>query len=221
VLNPGIVSAPARLQGKGLQMDSRMNYGNVGGPLVDLEGRFVGVTCKVDVKFAASFGQNSGVSFAVTWDKLNELLPDLKNGAKVRGTGAPFLGVQWNQNVDEPDGVPIESVVPGGSAEAGGLKPGDVILEFGGTRVKSFDDLREIINKKSVGDKVKIRFRRGEDELGRSREADRRDVPRRVQRPRRDAGQLRQPGGPARPWRRAAGIARRAVAGRGEPDGVP
>ncbi len=164
-INPGIVSAPARINGRGVQTDARMNYGNVGGPLVDAQGRLVGVTCKVDVKWAASFGQNSGVSFAVTWDQLERLLPDLKKGLKRQGTGQPFLGVVWNQNTDEKEGVPIESVVAGGSAEAGGIKPGDVILEFGGEKTQSFDDLRAGINRRAIGDKVKVKLRRGEEIL--------------------------------------------------------
>jgi S1-C subfamily serine protease len=164
-VNPGIVSAPARLLGRGVQMDSKMNYGNVGGPLVDGEGRLIGVTCKVDVKTAGSFGQNSGVSFAITWDQLDRILPDLRKGAKVTGTGMPFMGIQWDQEAQVDDGVPIGEVIVGGSAEAGGIKRGDVILEFDGQKTKTFDDLRGAINRKAVGDKVKVRLRRGPEEM--------------------------------------------------------
>jgi len=164
-VNPGIVSAPARLLGRGVQMDSKMNYGNVGGPLVDGEGRLIGVTCKVDVKTAGSFGQNSGVSFAITWDQLDRILPDLRKGAKVTGTGMPFMGIQWDQEAQVDDGVPIGEVIVGGSAEAGGIKRGDVILEFDGQKTKTFDDLRGAINRKAIGDKVKVRLRRGQEEM--------------------------------------------------------
>src|SRR4030095_6456317 len=49
-VNPGLVRAASRTSGRALQLDSKLNYGNVGGPVVDLEGRLVAVSCKVDVK---------------------------------------------------------------------------------------------------------------------------------------------------------------------------
>lgn len=164
-MNPGMVSAPARLQGRGVQCDTKMNYGNVGGPLVDAEGRLVGVTCKVDVKTAANFGQNSGVSFAITWDHLQQILPELKKGAKTKGTGQPFMGIQWDSEAQVEDGVPILEAITGGSAEAGGIKRGDVILEFDGVTTKNFDELRAQILRKAVGDKIKVRLRRGQEEI--------------------------------------------------------
>lgn len=164
-LNPGILSAPARLYGRGVQTDVKLNYGNVGGPLVDASGRLIGVTCKVDVKTAATFGQNSGVSFAITWNKINEFLPDLKKGARILGTGQPFLGVIWDQDAEEGEGVPIQNIIPGGSADQGGIRAGDIILEFDGVAMDTFDDLRQQISKKAVGDEVMVRIRRGEKEL--------------------------------------------------------
>ena len=68
--NPGIVSAASRLGGRGIQVDAKLNYGNVGGPVVDLEGRLVAVSCKVDTKFSSTRGQNSGVGYAITHDRL-------------------------------------------------------------------------------------------------------------------------------------------------------
>lgn len=164
-LNPGILSAPARHGGKTVQMDARLNYGNVGGPLVDLEGRAIGITCKVDVKSAGSIGQNSGVSFAVTWDQVEKVLGRLKKGERLVGSGQPFLGVQGSLEEDEDaDGVVIQNVLPGGSAEAAGIQQGDVILEFDGARVKTFGELRVVIGRKAIGDEVKVRLRRGDKE---------------------------------------------------------
>ncbi|MBI2930730.1 MAG: trypsin-like peptidase domain-containing protein [Planctomycetes bacterium] len=164
-LSSGIISAPARLAGRAVQTDARLNYGNVGGPLVDLQGRLIGVTCKVDTKTAASFGQNSGVSFAVTWDQLDALLPDLRKGVKTERTGQPFLGVQADPTAEGVEGVVIESVVPGSAAEEAGIKPGDVLVEFDGAELKTFDDLRAVISKKAVGDEVQVKLRRGEEDL--------------------------------------------------------
>lgn len=161
-MNPGILSAPGRLDNRAVQIDSKLNYGNVGGPLVDLEGRLVGVTCKVDTRSAPTFGQNSGVSFAIVLDKLNELLPELKKGLKkISGTGRPFLGITpvLDPPADSP-GVPLETIQPGSAAELGGLRPGDVVLEFDGVKTPNFNDLRNVILKKAIGDRCTVKFLR-------------------------------------------------------------
>lgn len=163
-VNPGIISAASRMSGRGIQIDSKLNYGNVGGPVVDLEGRLVAVSCKVDVKYASIYGQNSGVGFAVTHDKFSTLLADLKAGKNEAEVRRPFLGIQYDQKSTK-EGVELESVQAGGAAEKAGIKAKDVIVEFDGKIIKAFDDLRESILRKSPGDKVKVKVLRGEDEI--------------------------------------------------------
>src|SRR5579862_6959664 len=163
-VNPGIVSASSRLGGKGIQIDAKLNYGNVGGPVVDLDGRLVAVSCKVDVKFATVYGQNSGVGFAITHDRFSTVLADLKAGKNEAEARKPFLGIQYDQKSTK-EGVELESVQAGTAAEKAGLKARDVIVEFDGRKVTLFDDLREAILRKSPGDKVRVKVLRGEDEL--------------------------------------------------------
>ncbi len=164
-LNPGILSAPQRNMGFAWQTDAHTNYGNVGGPLVDLDGRLVGVTCKIEAKSSGSVGQNSGISFAVAPDQLAKIMPDLKLGKSTQNTAKPFMGIQADVNATDVDGVKLADVIKGGGAERAGLKAGDVILEFDGVPTKIFDDLRLMIEKKSVGDQFKVKVRRGEEEL--------------------------------------------------------
>lgn len=163
-VNPGIVSASSRLGGKGIQIDAKLNYGNVGGPVVDLDGRLVAVSCKIDVKFASVYGQNSGVGFAITHDRFTNVLADLKAGKNEAEARRPFLGIQWAQKSTR-EGVELESVQAGTAAEKAGIKAGDVIVEFDGRKVTLFDDLREAILRKTPGDKVKVKVLRGEDEM--------------------------------------------------------
>jgi S1-C subfamily serine protease len=163
-LNPGIVSAASRLGGKGIQIDSKLNYGNVGGPVVDLEGRLVAVSCKVDVKYALVFGQNSGVGFAITHDRFSNLLVDLKAGKNQAEPRRPFLGIGPEPN-SKKEGVELATVQAGTAAEKAGIKPHDVIIEFDGRKVTQFDDLRAAIGRKSEGDRVKVKVLRGEDEM--------------------------------------------------------
>jgi serine protease Do len=165
-LNPGIISAASRLNGRGVQTDAKLNFGNVGGPLVDLQGRLVAVTCKVDSKYSSSRGQNSGVGFAVTHDRLfGEILPKLKAGESVAEARRPFLGIEFNQKSVVTDGVELASVQAGGAAEKSGIKAGDVILEFDGKRTEYFEKLKDAILARSPGDRVKVKVRRGEQDL--------------------------------------------------------
>lgn len=164
-VNPGIISAASRLSGKGIQIDSKLNYGNVGGPVVDLEGRLVAVSCKVDVKYATMFGQNSGVGFAITHDRLTTVLADLKAGKNEAEPRRPFLGVGPAETDRARDGAEVGTVQPGSAAERAGLKPKDVIIEFEGSKVGQFDELRAMIMRKSSGDRVKLKVLRGEEEM--------------------------------------------------------
>lgn len=163
-VNPGIVSAASRMSGKGLQLDAKLNYGNVGGPVVDHEGRLVAVSCKVDVKYASVYGQNSGVGFAITHDKFTTLLADLKAGKNEAEPRRPFLGIQADTKSTK-EGVELESVQAGGAAEKSGIKARDVIVAFDGRKITAFDDLRESILRKSAGDKVKVTVLRGEETI--------------------------------------------------------
>jgi S1-C subfamily serine protease len=165
--NPGIVSAASRMAGRGLQTDAKLNFGNVGGPLVDAEGRLVAVTCKVDAKpsIAATRGQNSGVGYAVTHDRLyKEILPRLKEGRNVAESRRPLLGIVSKVDGTGP-GVELESVQPGGGAEKAGVKAGDVIIELEGQKIDTFDQLRSTILRHAPGDKVKVKVRRKDEEL--------------------------------------------------------
>jgi S1-C subfamily serine protease len=162
--NPGIVSAASRLGGRGIQLDAKLNYGNVGGPVVDVEGRLVGVSCKVDTKFSSTRGQNSGVGYAITHDRLPEILKELKEGRSVAESRRPLLGIVFNQKSTKK-GVELESVQPGGAAEKAGIKAGDVIVEFDGTAITYFDELRATIMRKAPGERVKVKVLRGEEAL--------------------------------------------------------
>ncbi|HYF00548.1 MAG TPA: trypsin-like peptidase domain-containing protein, partial [Planctomycetota bacterium] len=162
--NPGIVSAASRLGGRGIQLDAKLNYGNVGGPVVDLDGRLIGVSCKVDTKFSSTRGQNSGVGYAITHDRLPEILKELKEGRSVAESRRPLLGIVFNQKSSKK-GVELESVQPGGAAEKAGIKAGDVIVEFDGTAISYFDELRASIMRRAPGDRVKVKVLRGEETL--------------------------------------------------------
>jgi serine protease Do len=164
--NQGILSAAGRHTGRSVQVDARLNYGNVGGPLVDSEGRLVGMTCKVNMASAGDRGQNSGVGFAMIAPRIVEELPKLKRGDRIKGgNGRPYMGVMGDQAYQEGDGARLEQVLSGGAAQKAGLKAGDIIQELNGTKIANFDDLRMAILKHKIGDTVKVKVMRGEEIL--------------------------------------------------------
>jgi S1-C subfamily serine protease len=163
-LNAGIVSALGRFGGRILQHDGETNYGNAGGPLVDAQGRLVGITCKIHTKYAALYGQNSGLGFAAPWDKISEVLAQLKQGAKIDAEKRAYVGVQSDTN-STAKGAAVSTVQPGTPAEKAGLKNGDVIVEFDGVRLDTWDDFTREVTKKKPGDKVKLKVKRGDKEI--------------------------------------------------------
>lgn len=163
-IDPGVVSATDRYGNRCIQHDGSANFGNAGGPLVDAQGRVVGITGKISTGRGDRFGQNSGISFAARWDRIKPFLPQLKAGAKVETEQRPYLGVE-NDTEFTGRGAGIARAQPGSAAEKAGIKDGDVIIEFGGRRISSWNDLTAAIRARRPGDKVKIKVKRGEEEL--------------------------------------------------------
>ena len=166
-VTPGIISAVNRFYGWFIQTDARVNFGNVGGPLLNTNGELLGITCYSSDSPNFMWGQSSGVGFVTTIDKIEETLPALKKGKKSKGDKPAFLGVKFPQNTEDSDeeGAKIEGILPDTAAEKAGLKSGDVITEFDGRKVSSIVELRQAIFLKSAGDRVKIKFTRDGKEV--------------------------------------------------------
>jgi len=148
---------------KVIQADCAINSGNSGGALVNSKGQVIGITT---LKLAGEGIE--GVSFAIpinnTIDIYNGLI---KNGKIAR----PFIGIS-GIDLDESTairngltkGIYVDSVISGSSAEQAGIQTGDVIVKFDGKDVTTMDELNEIKNTKSIGDKIDITFYRKNEE---------------------------------------------------------
>lgn len=158
----GILSADGRNEGTALQTDAEIDYGNLGGAVVDLDGRLVGVAAQLSV---AEYGLNSGVAFATRWDCVEQALPDLKAGKVVTRPPRPFLGVQAAEGNLDVEGALVAEVVRNSAAEKAGLRKRDLIVEFQGQKIKEWDDLASAIRGCQVGDEVKMLVRRDDVEI--------------------------------------------------------
>jgi serine protease Do len=160
----GVVSAKGRALGLSaesnsfenfIQTDAAINFGNSGGPLVDLHGNVIGINTAINAA-----GQNIG--FAIPIDVVRRILPQLReHGRVVRG----YLGVSINNlspgeaeafGLDSSDGALVESVVPGHAADKAGLHHGDVIVSVDGERIENTRELIDTISAMPPDTEVKI-----------------------------------------------------------------
>ena len=159
----GIVSAKGRsIQNQNIgnyvpfiQTDVAINPGNSGGPLFDLDGKVVGINSQI---YSRSGGYQ-GVSFSIPIDVAIEVADQIiASGDVARG----YLGVRMGDvdsdlaqalGMKKPYGALINSIEKDGAADNGGLKTGDVIIEFAGEEVKFAGDLPHIVGRKLPGSK--------------------------------------------------------------------
>ncbi|EBA15342.1 Putative trypsin-like serine protease [Roseobacter sp. SK209-2-6] len=165
----GIVSATSRNINAGpfddfIQTDAAINRGNSGGPLFNGEGDVVGVNTAI---FSPD-GGSVGIGFAVPSDLVRDIVADLQDDGRIdRG----WLGVQIKPlsedaanvlGLEAGKGVVIESVVADSPAEAAGLKPGDVVVSFGGAEVGELRDLTKAVAMNNPEEETKMEIlRRG------------------------------------------------------------
>jgi serine protease Do len=151
----GVISAKGRAIGISqdlsfenfLQTDAAINFGNSGGPLVNLQGQVVGIAS------AINYGAEN-IGFAVPVNTLKDILPQLREKGKVsRG----YLGINI-QNLDWPhaqafgltstDGALVGEVVSGTPAAEAGVEHGDIIVSVDGRHIKTTRDLIDYVSAK-------------------------------------------------------------------------
>lgn len=159
----GIVSAKQRDIRTGpyddyLQTDAAINKGNSGGPLFNLDGDVVGINTAI----ISPTGGSIGIGFAVPSDVAASVVEQLKEHGEVR---RGWLGVKVqtvSEEIAETVGVPantgalVSAVQPGSPAEKGGIREGDVILDFDGTTVSRMRGLPRIVSRSRAGESVKV-----------------------------------------------------------------
>jgi putative serine protease PepD len=131
-----------------IQTDAALNSGNSGGPLLDSQGRVVGVNSQIQ----STTGGNVGIGYAVPIDTAKNVVAQLREDGTAEHA---YLGVQLREPEGQ-EGVPVAEVVDGGPADDAGLQPGDRILRVGGEEVDSVADVRRAIGAQSPGDKLEL-----------------------------------------------------------------
>ena len=155
----GIVSAPERLEGLAVQMDAKTNYGNSGGPVVDSQGRLVGVVSQVGTRKV--WAQNSGVGFFAPAERILAVRRELRSGKVLRKEPPAFLGVAPAVGETDLEGVKLATVVKDSPAWKGGLRAEDLITGVDGEPARSWPALLALLRSRRSGETVKVQAVRG------------------------------------------------------------
>jgi S1-C subfamily serine protease len=138
-----------------IQTDAAINPGNSGGPLLDGNGRVIGVNSQIK----SGSGSNSGVGFAVPVSTVKFVVPQIENGGKVKRA---YLGIR-NGDTQDLSGAIVGGVIAGGPAQKAGLRDGDKITEIDGRRVTGSDDVSSAVAARKPGEQAKVTIERGGD----------------------------------------------------------
>ncbi len=167
----GIISARNRSIGLSryedyIQTDASINSGNSGGPLFDMNGDVIGINTAI-----LGRSGNVGIGFSIPSNSAKIVINQLiEFGETKRG----WLGVRIQdvtkeiaevEKLDEPRGALVASVAPNSPSEKGGVKSGDIILEFNGERIGQMKELPIIVARTDVGKKVKVKIWRNKKEI--------------------------------------------------------
>ena len=167
----GIISARNRSIGLSryedyIQTDASINSGNSGGPLFNMDGNVIGIN-------TAILGRSGsiGIGFSIPSNSAKIVIDQLLEfGETKRG----WLGVRIQdvtkeiadvENLDEPRGALVASVAENSPSDKGGVKAGDIILEFDGEKIKEMKELPIIVAKTEVGKKVEVKIWRDKKEI--------------------------------------------------------
>ena len=160
----GIISARNRSLGLSryedyIQTDASINVGNSGGPLFDMNGNVIGIN-------TAILGQSGsiGIGFSIPSNNAKIVIDQLiKYGETKRG----WLGVRIQyvtkeiadtEKLNKPRGAFVQSVAEGSPSDKGGIKAGDIILEFDGKLINEMKELPLIVAQTEVGKTVDVKF---------------------------------------------------------------
>ncbi len=164
----GIVSAKNRTIEPGvagqfqhfIQTDAAINPGNSGGPLLNMNGEVIGVNTAI---YTQSAGYQ-GIGFAMPANTVVAVYNDLISPSHkvTRGSiGISFrsgLSGAVNRVYGFKNGVLVQQVQPGGPADKGGIKPGDIITSIDGRAIKDGDDLVSDIASRRPGSSIRLGF---------------------------------------------------------------
>ena len=158
-----------------IQTDAAINPGNSGGPLIESEGKVIGINSQIQT--GGSGNGNVGIGFAVPINTAREVVQQIEDHGEIKHA---YLGISGGSitpdlakalKLPEEEGVLVNEVVKGGPADEAGIKGGDtsatiegasfrlggdVITEIDGKKISGIEDVINAVNAASPGDKLEL-----------------------------------------------------------------
>ena len=159
----GIISGLNRASGLAIQTDARLSPANFGGPLVDIEGRVLGMCVPMGVGSGQMAGvewYDSGIGFAIGWRQTAESADALAVGHSVR---RGLLGIVVDRQVT--NAIRVVGIADPSPARRSGLQVGDVVIAIDNQPVLTHADLKRVMRARLAGEWVRLRVKRGENEI--------------------------------------------------------
>jgi serine protease Do len=168
-VSTGIISARSRdisigTMNEFIQTDAAINRGNSGGPLFDLNGKVIGINTAI--YSPSESGGNVGIGFAIPSNLAMSIIDTLKSGKKIKHG---WLGVQVQPitkefaeslSLKDIKGALVASIVKDSPAEKGGIKVGDILLEFDGKKIDRMTQLPQMVSRVGPEKKVQVKLLR-------------------------------------------------------------
>ncbi len=173
-VSTGIISARSRdisigTMNEFIQTDAAINRGNSGGPLFDLNGKVIGINTAI--YSPSESGGNVGIGFAIPSNLAMSIIDTLKSGKKIKHG---WLGVQVQPitkefaeslGLKDIKGALVASIVKDSPAEKGGIKVGDILLEFDGKKIDRMTQLPQMVSRAGPEKKVQVKLLRKSKEV--------------------------------------------------------
>ncbi len=157
----GIISGKNRIFGKAIQTDSNISPANYGGPLIDINGRVIGICTPLspmqNEAMAGVDWYDSGIGFVISiFDNL-KIIERLKNNESINHG---FLGIHPFVSKDQADKVFVDLVIPESPAEKAGILSGDRIISINGEKADGLVKLRSILMRFEAGSEIECELER-------------------------------------------------------------
>ncbi len=148
-----------------IQTDAQINPGNSGGPLIDLDGKLIGINGRIQWRLVGRV--NTGLGYAIPISAIKRFLPHFKNGGRVKrgymeGVILAEPDFQQYEEGEYGDGVLVVGLTEKTHAEMAGLKEGDIITEIAGFRTFNLNKFHGVIGCFPPGDTVDVKYKRKE-----------------------------------------------------------
>jgi serine protease Do len=157
----GIISALGRAYDKAVQCDAKISPVNYGGPLIDLQGRVIGILAPISpgafLEGDSSELYDSGIGFAIPMQDILERLKRMQAGENIRSGKLGVVAADQNEFVGP---VKVAGTAPGSPAAKAGVKTGDVLIEAAGKPVRMLAHLRHALGPTDAGQPLKFAVER-------------------------------------------------------------